>query len=383
MYACAAAGMAGNDKKERQKKDVGIEGMKSITVVIPAYKPDEKLINTLSELVQVGFCDILVVDDGSGEAFVPVFARVKEFPQCTLLTHPVNRGKGAALKTAMKYVLENRKESRCVVTADADGQHLAEDIKAVARKALETGSAVLGVRDFSDPKVPPKSKAGNRITRAVFRLCFGARIADTQTGLRAFPLAYLPQIAAVEGDRYEYETNMLIVMSRQQIPLEQVPIATVYIEENRSSHFRAVRDSVRVYAFIFKYLLSSTLAAVVDELGFLLFKSMNLLAGLPIPLTYTASILARIISSLLNYFINAKLVFREDAGGKSLVRYYALAVVQLGLSATLVYGAEMLLSITAPVLSALVKVCIDTVLFFFSFRIQHKWVFYREKRKSN
>ena len=77
--------------------------MEQITVLIPAYKPDEKMLTTLDELVKAGFTDILVVNDGSGEEFETIFEEVKKMPQCTLLVHPENKGKGAALKTAFRY----------------------------------------------------------------------------------------------------------------------------------------------------------------------------------------------------------------------------------------------------------------------------------------
>lgn len=352
----------------------------SVSVIIPAYKPDEKLLHTLTGLTEAGFTDLLVVDDGSGAEFAPIFQKVEALPGCTLLRHPQNRGKGAALKTAMGYFLENRPEQVGAVTADADGQHLPVDIAAVSRAMLERGNIVLGVRDFSGAQVPTKSRLGNRITSGVFRLFFGMKLRDTQTGLRAFPRALLPALAAAPGDRYEYETQMLFLMSRKKFAFEEVEIATVYLEENRSSHFRAVRDSLRIYALIIRYLVSSCAAALVDELAFFLFKSMGLLFQSVsllafLPLTWSAAIAARLVSSLVNFFLNARLVFDGETNGKTLARYYALAVVQLAVSTALVFGAEQLLSIHAPVLSTLVKAAVDTVLFFFSFRIQHKWVF--------
>ena len=168
--------------------------MKQITVVIPAYKPDDKMLVTLDELVKAGFTDILVVNDGSGEEFEPIFDAVRNIPECTLLVHEVNRGKGAAMKTAFRYFLDNREDQCCLVTADADGQHLTKDIIATAMEAKEQEKVVLGVRNFSDPNVPSRSKMGNRITCTVFKLFFGMKITDTQTGLRAFPRKYLEDI---------------------------------------------------------------------------------------------------------------------------------------------------------------------------------------------
>lgn len=280
--------------------------MERVSVIIPAYRPDQKLIGTLEGLCQAGFTDILVVDDGSGPEFASVFAQVREMPGCTVLEHPVNRGKGAALKTAMAYFDQHCPGQAGVVTADADGQHLPGDIAAVARAMLDRDQMVLGVRDFSDPSVPWKSRAGNRITIAVFRLFLGMKISDTQTGLRAIPRRYLPLMEEVKGDRYEYETNMLFLMNRRRIPFTEVRIASVYLENNRSSHFRVVRDSVRIYGLILKYLCSSMGACVVDEAAFYLLKRFAVFAFLPIPVTFTAAFLARVVSSLLNFLVNAR-----------------------------------------------------------------------------
>lgn len=353
--------------------------MEKISIIIPAYKPDEKLIKMLQSLVAAGFSDLLIVDDGSGQAYAPIFERVEAMEQVTLLRHSVNRGKGAALKTALRFFLENRPAFLGAVTADADGQHTAEDIAAVAEKLEQTQHFVLGCRDFSDPLVPWRSRFGNRFTSGTFRLFFGMKIADTQTGLRGYPREIMEGLLSVEGERFEYETQMLFYISRQEMPLEQVRIQTVYIEENASSHFRPIVDSLRIYSLILKYIFSSAAAAVIDALAFFIFKRFSLFAIPLIPLTFPAAFLARVISSLVNYLINAKAVFKGDTSKKTLVRYYLLALVQIVVSAAAVFLLEHLLVIRAAWLSTLIKLVVDTALFFISFRIQHKWVFNNEK----
>lgn len=357
--------------------------MKSVSIIIPAYKPDHKMIDTLTELVNAGFSDILVVDDGSGDEFAPIFAQVAAIPECTLLRHPVNRGKGAALKTAMTFFLDNRPEQAGVVTADADGQHLTEDIIATSRAMLEKKCIILGCRDFSLPHVPSTSRAGNRITIAVFRLFFGMKVSDTQTGLRAFPRETLPVILTAKGDRYEFETYMLFLMNQHRMPFDEVKISTVYIEENKSSHFHKVRDSIRIYALILKYLLSSVAASIIDEGAFFLFKLLfgGLAAIFWIPTTFIAAFLARIISSIVNYLINAKVVFEGQTNKTTLLKYYVLAVAQILISTFVVFLAERLLHINSAFLITLIKIITDTILFFFSFRIQHKWVFKKTSSK--
>lgn len=357
-------------------------GVKNVSVIIPAYKPDEKLIVTLTELVSLGFDDIIVVNDGSGEKFAPVFEKVKNISECTLLSHEVNRGKGAALKTAFAFFSESRPDGVGVVTADADGQHMSKDIVAIAEKMAESKKIIIGARDFSDPNVPARSKFGNRTTSAVFRLFFGMKISDTQTGLRAFPRETLGIIASADGDRFEYETNMLMLINRKGLEFEEIRISTVYIEENKSSHFRVIHDSIRIYSLIIKYIFSSCAAALTDAGVFWLVKQFKILAFLPVPLTFTASLAARIISSIINYLINAKVVFGGATNGKTLLKYYSLAVIQITVSAVCVYLCEKIFGVTMPILSTLLKIIVDTILFFISFRVQHKWVFNNKEEEK-
>lgn len=349
--------------------------IKDISVIIPAYKPDEKLLNTISGIVAEGFRDIIVVDDGSGREFEPIFKAVCEVPECTLLRHAHNKGKGAALKTAFAYFADNRQKGIGVVTADADGQHLPEDIAAVSRAMAKRNEVVLGVRDFSAPRVPPRSRSGNRITSVVFRLFFGMRISDTQTGLRAFPRRYMAAIASACGDRYEFETNMLFLMNKRRIPMSEVKIATVYIEENRSSHFRVVRDSIRIYSLILRYLLSSCAASLVDVLLFYVLCRVGVFNFVPAYAAALATVSARVVSSVVNYLLNSRVVFGERPTARTCVKYYILAASVVACSAGAVSLAKSVLSLGSSVLITLIKILVDTVLFFATFRIQHKWVF--------
>ena len=183
-----------------------------VTVVIPSLNPDEKLLSTIRGVLDVGFKDIILVNDGSDSEHLEPFKEATQFPEVTLLTHEVNKGKGRAMKTAMAWFLENRKESPGIVTMDGDGQHAPEDVFECSKAMLEGDTVVLGVRDFSGKDVPWKSKAGNNITKFIFRAFCGIKISDTQTGLRAFPARLIGQFSEFYGERYEYETNMLLEM---------------------------------------------------------------------------------------------------------------------------------------------------------------------------
>ena len=350
------------------------EQLEGVSVIIPAYKPDVKLLTLIDELTSSGFPDVIVVDDGGGGDFAPIFEEVEKRPGCTVLTHELNRGKGAALRTALTYFAEAKKGYKCAVTADADGQHTPEDIKACALKALETGHVVLGARNFSESGIPKRSLFGNRITSAVFRLFFGMKVSDTQTGLRAFPAEYVPDVLSAKGDRYEYETNVLLLLKKRDIPYEEQSIKTLYIDGNKSSHFRAVRDSIRIYSTILKYIASSLASSLVDNLLFLL---INLLFGIKDNMlgTFLAYIAARTVAALLNYIVNKNAVFGKEKSSHAILRYLALAIPLMLISATFVVWIGKWLDVINPYLKTVIKMIVDTILFFASFRIQHQWVF--------
>ena len=367
-----------------------MQTIKDISVVLPSLDPDEKLLSTIDGLLEVGFSDIILINDGSKPENLHYFAKAAEHPQIHLLHHEVNRGKGAALKTAFAWFLENRPDAAGVVTVDGDGQHHPEDTLACCEKMLQTGEVILGCRDFSLPGIPARSRGGNKATCVVFKIFCGMTISDTQTGLRAIPTDAVRAFTKVKGDRFEYETNMLLAMKEQDIPYGEVKIRTVYIEENKSSHFRAVRDSVRIYSLIlahfFRYTVSSLLSAAVDTGVFSLLSWLlqGILTGTL--LTAVPTVAARVVSSLFNFFLNKKLVFHSKAStGKALLRYYALAIPQLCLQFGFTEGAYRLFRIadSQTGLRTLIYVVVMTVLFILSYMIQQRWVFRANKKEKD
>lgn len=311
-----------------------------MTIIIPAYKPDEKLIGLLDELKKTTPARILVVNDGSGEAYDDIFCKVRE--RChVLLIHEVNRGKGAALKTAFSYLLEEGTETGAICTADADGQHLPEDILRCLECAEKNpDTLVLGSRGFRGD-VPARSRFGNTASRITFQLLMGKRVYDTQTGLRAFTPSLLPQMLEISEDRYEYEMRMLCNAVRKKTPIKEVEIQTVYIEENKSSHFNPIRDAMKVYGLLIRcalgplfqvisFLFSSLFAFLVDATAyFLLLRFLfPLFLKEERTVAFVALLCARVISSLVNFAINGTVVFRNmEKPVRSLILYFALVVL--------------------------------------------------------
>ncbi len=215
-----------------------------IALVIPVCDPDETRFPPLVRRLRADFAHIVVVDDGSmrGRAAFDVVRGGVD----AVLVHETNRGKGAALRTAFTWVQENLPDLAGVVTVDGDGQHATDDVRRVAEELAREphGGLVLGVRSFAD-NVPFRSRLGNFWTRGLFRLLTGLAVSDTQTGLRGIPAALLPRLLAIPGDRYEYEIRMLADARRHPAPPREVPIRTIYLDGNASSHYRPLRDTFR------------------------------------------------------------------------------------------------------------------------------------------
>lgn len=356
-----------------------------LAIVLPSLDPDAKFLGVVRGMVEAGFRQIVIVDDGSDEAHQELFRQAEGYPQCTVLHHDVNKGKGRALKTAFRYVLDKLPEAEGVITIDGDGQHLAQDIIACGERMLrEQDRVILGCRDFDQPGVPPRSVAGNKTTSRMFRL-FGIRLSDTQTGLRAIPRAYLELFCEIEGERFEYETNMLLQMKRQGISFSEQPIATVYDPEDYSSHYNAVKDSLRIARVMlrfllsgpgFRYLVSAVLSWVVDNgLYLLLFTVLG--GSLAAAAASTAAqVIARVLSSLFNFHMNKFFAFRSrEPYWSALGKYYCVCVPQTLISVLALTSLVAALSIASPILATGVKVLIEVVLFCLSYLIQKKWVF--------
>lgn len=346
-------------------------------VVVPVFNPEPGLLELCRSLTSK-FTLVIVVDDGSQEN-QGAFGILPN--DVVILRHTVNRGKGRAIKTALEWLKNERPEVNAAVFADGDGQHRLEDIVAVAAKAEEDNHVVFGVRDFTRSNIPFRSRFGNVLTSFLVRLIFRFKVFDTQTGLRAIPSRMFNQMISLEGERYEYEMRIFGLLRALHEPLVQIPIETIYIDNNRVSHFRPVRDSILVYRGLFgtafpKFIGSSILGFVVDNLvfTFALLILERTLENQRIEI-FLALVIARAISATTNYLINLKCVFtKNNVDWLSFVRYWLLVL----LIATLSYCGTTCLSSaygTSGVMTTVIKIVVETVLFLLSFQMQKYWVF--------
>lgn len=345
--------------------------MDDIVIIIPSYKPDREIMMEFIQKVKNNFKNIVVVDDGSGKEYEQFYEYLKN-AGITVLKHYINFGKGRGIKTAFNYILNNYPNTVGAVTADCDGQHYIEDIIKCAEKLKENPEKlVIGYRNFDEKQVPFRSRFGNKLTRGIFSTFVGIKITDTQSGLRAFGRKGMETFLQTVGERYEYETNMLIDCKEKEIEIAEVPISTVYIRNNSLSHFNPIKDSIIIYKLFMKYIISSLSSFILDILLYTLFVSLLpqfAIGG--ITQIVVATIIARIISSLYNFVINSKVVFKNQ-NKNSIIKYFILCGVQMFLSAFAVSELFKLLQIN----STLIKVVVDTIIFIMNFVIQREWVF--------
>ena len=361
-------------------------------LIIPSLNPDGRLIQYVKELTANGFAKIILVDDGSGPKSRTVFDVLRRMPECDILVHTVNMGKGRSLKDAFNYYCHKyAAEYRGVITADADGQHTLEDVIRLDQALAGYPEAlILGVRDFNDPSVPFKSRFGNKMTKQALHFLIGSAeqadtdsrakaITDTQTGLRGIGNGLIQSYLTLAGERFEYETNMLIEALHAHTPVKEIRIQTVYINENSGTHFRPLADSAAIYRQIFstffKYTLASLSSFLIDYGLYSLW--IMLLGFLPLAARiWIAAASARILSSLYNYTVNMTVVFKNHVNKKrTMEKYYLLCIVQICCSAQLVWLVCQHTSFS----EVPVKLFVDALLFFLSYSIQKNWVFRKGK----
>ncbi len=345
-----------------------------IPVIIPAYEPDDKLIKLIEDLSAKDISPVVVVDDGSDAG---TYGRIFEGARdrgAVVLRHAVNMGKGRALKTAFNYCLNEYDDLLGVVTADSDGQHSPEDIKKCMEELKSSPDAlVLGVRNFDGAGIPARSVFGNKLTSRVMRFLTGISISDTQTGLRGISTDFMRVLLTEKGERFEFETNMLMETKELGISIKEVPIRTIYLENNRSSHFNPLKDSIRIYAIFLKFVFSSLSSSVVDMALFAFFCAMFKNAALAIGYIMLSTILARVISAVYNFMINYRVVFKgHGKKAPAAVKYFVLAVCIMLLSGLLV---SFFHGLAPAVPEVLVKIPVDTLLFLVSFLVQREIVY--------
>ncbi len=343
-------------------------------IVIPAYDPPAVFHDLVRRLAARDGYLVVVVDDGSHADYQDEFKLLPK--SVVLLRHEKNRGKGAALKTALRYIVDHEIACAGCVTADADEKHRLEDILRVA-KALRKNEdkIVLGCRSFNK-RVPGLIRFGNAVTRWVFRTKTGVKVSDTQTGLRGFPCKYLEQLSEIDGMRYEYETNVLLWACEQKIPFAEVPTEVDYTGRKTFIHFHVIRDSILIYAKLLKFTTISFTAFLLDYGLVLWFRMLTGSWPERVSLVFTV-VAARACSSTYSFTLNRFMVFKSKGDvWKRAVQFYLLAGI-------LMASSYVLLDLTTIIMPGplwIAKPITDAILFFVNYFVQNNVIFRKKHR---
>jgi glycosyltransferase involved in cell wall biosynthesis len=342
-----------------------MSGEPSIIFLIPSYQPNEVLCSLLEKLRLVDSAHIVVVDDGSGPAYAPIFQRAERVAATTLLKNAINLGKGAALKHGMNHILVAHPDCIGVVTADADGQHSVKDIQRVASELRQApSSAIFGARVFGGD-VPLRSKVGNNVSRYAYRLLIGVNLTDTQTGLRGISRRLMELCLTIRSNRYEFETEQLAVLKWERIRVREIPIETIYIDDNRESHFRPLLDSAKIYFVLARYSVASIVTFATDILVFwLVFGSTQQIL--------LSNMSARLIALWVQLALLRSFVFKRTISLRIFLGYIGLVFVSGFMSSAL--QIQLLRIVPIPLIA---KIAADTLFFVFNFLFLRDLVFER------
>jgi glycosyltransferase involved in cell wall biosynthesis len=336
-----------------------------LIALIPAYRPDTQLIQIAQSLLERDFSAVLVINDGSGTEYNSIFENLSKISNVDVLTHTINLGKGAALKNGINTICGKWGDEVGIVTVDADGQHLTDDVEKVgAELRNNTGDLILGARSFTHD-MPFRSRLGNTLTRFLLKSIHGLKLTDTQTGLRGMSANRAKEYLTIRANRYDFELDMLLVAKKSGIPITEVPIKTIYLDDNKSSHFNPVFDSAKIYFSLFRFLGTSLVAALLDNIIFIILFSLG-------NTILTSQAGSRAIVMVVNYVMVKKMVFHSSEQNKIAIPKYVLAVVLLGaISYGLIIAASDVFSI--PVILA--KIAVETIVFVSSFLVQRSFIF--------
>lgn len=212
-----------------------------IWVVIPALNAARHLGDV------VGGCDeqsfrgrVIVVDDGSTDETGPAAERAG----ARVVRHPVNRGKGEALRTGFEIAISER--ARAVVSMDADGQHVASEIPKLVGAWRETeADLVIGSRDHLFEQMVPRRRLANLASAKMISLCAGITVRDSQSGFRLYTSRFLTEID-YRSSGFAAESEMVVVAGRRRMKIVETPIRLGFVDGVTTSHYRPVLDSIRI-----------------------------------------------------------------------------------------------------------------------------------------
>jgi glycosyltransferase involved in cell wall biosynthesis len=209
-----------------------------VAAVIPAYQAAPSVGAVVRGVLAI-LPEVLVLDDGSTDATAEEACRAG----ARVISFPVNRGKGAALAAAFTDLFGRGFDA--VITLDADGQHLPEEIPKLLAAAAEGGELVLGIRDHLFNEMSAVRRASNRLSSKAISFAAGQRLTDIQTGFRYYARRLVETVGFPEA-RFEAESAVVVRAARRGFRVVTVPVHLGFADGRTTSHYRPLIDSLRI-----------------------------------------------------------------------------------------------------------------------------------------
>lgn len=336
--------------------------------IIPIYFENRNTTALCAKLCELGAENIVIVNDGCS----PNSEYLNELTSigCHIVNlNGADNGKGASIKAGLKFAHDRLYNIKGFITADADGQHKAEDIMKISRALeLRPDSLILGRRNLKKSKAPLSVKFGHKLSSLYFKIITGVSCKGAQTGLRGIPLSLYQTALDTNGDRFDYEMNFLTRCADMKVPFYNVNITAVYPDEQKSN-YRLFKDTYLIYKTPLRFATASISCTLVDLILFTVFAYL-----LPSSFVWNvafATLLARIVSGGLNFVINRRVIFKNDGNTKKQAARFIILFFCIMCSSTVI--VSLLSFIPIPV--TLTKAIVDLLLWTINYTVQRQWVF--------
>lgn len=328
-----------------------------MVILIPVYNPRERIINYVKKLKEKNY-DVIVINDGSDENYHAVFERMVY--DCKIINYPHFKGKGYALKKGYQYVKEHLKDKKGILILE--NEYDLNLIDQMSQSITEDASKFYFVHH-----------QGKKILSQLFSLIYNQKFINVDSELFGFSTSYLDEM--LEVDENCYEVQALIDQVQNQHDIEEIKVKKLsqeaFHQKNKTSQIIYV-----IFLHLIRFVSSSIISSIIDVLlAWILLDVLKIWMTSDFWRIALASLIARVISTIVNYVVNKKYVFKGKTNNRqTAIRFLILTVIITILSTLFVYVA----SIFNIMSEKLAKPVGDLLLFLLSYSAQTKWVFHKE-----